>query len=109
MDFENLVIKKLEKIEEKQSKHDEKQDSIQSDVHDVKVEQAKQSTYIEQNTRDLTEHKEGVIQNRGRIEHLEKESAPLTVKQLMQRVVIVCGGIGAIAGAAVAVAKLMGL
>ena len=109
MDFENLVINKLDKIEAKQNKHDEKQDTIQSDVHVVKLEQAKQSAYIAQNTIDLTEHKEGVIQNRGRIEFLEKKTAPITVQHLAKRIVLWAGGIATIAGAAIALAKLFDL
>ena len=108
MDFESLVIKKLDQIEGRQTKHDEKQDAIQADVHAVKIEQAKQMVYIEQNTRDLTEHKEGVVGNRKRIQFLEQANAPLTVKQLLQRIALIAGGIGTVAGAAIAVIKLLG-
>jgi len=45
---------------------------IKVNVTDVKEEQIQQRIMIEQNTKDLSDHKEGFIQNRKRIEYLEK-------------------------------------
>jgi hypothetical protein len=58
MKFEERILDKL--------------DIIQDDINKIKIENVKQSLNIEINTKDLTEHKEGVIQNRERICKLEE-------------------------------------
>ena len=94
MSFEDRVLNKL--------------DGIQKDISDIKVEQAMQGKDIKQNTEDLTDHKEGVIQNRKRIVLLEEKAKPITVKQLMTRIVLVTGGIGTIVGCVLGLMKLLG-
>lgn len=83
-----------------------KLDKVQEDVTDIKIAQATQSKDIAQNTVDLTEHKEGVMGNRTRIEYLEKVNAPLTVAQLGKRVVLWAGGLGTILGVIWLISKI---
>jgi len=93
MDFEVIVIKKL--------------DELKDDVGELKVQNAIQTACIEQNTKDLADHKEGVIQNRKRIIFLEEQHKPMTVKQFCKRALYVIGGIGTIATAIYGVMKLL--
>jgi hypothetical protein len=109
MDFENLVINKLDKIEEKQ-------DKLQTDVNDLKIQRAKDSINIDQNTKDLTEHirRTNILEDTHRasikrFDSLEKSLAPLTVRQLLKRVVVIAGGLATVAGAAIALSKLFDL
>ena len=95
MDFEDVVLKKLDKIQE--------------DVTDVKVTQAEHGKDIARNTDDLEKHIEGVVQNRTRIVALEDKTGPITVKQLLKRIVIVAGGIGTIVGTIYGIVKLLDL
>jgi len=74
--FKDLVIRKLEKIEEKQ---ETRHDKLHTMIHDVRDEQMKNSMVLSQMKldipeikKDLFEHKEGVIQNRTRIKELEE-------------------------------------
>jgi len=80
--FKDLVIRKLEKIEDRHEKFEDKQstkwDKLQDCMQDVREEQSKNSIILSQMQtdipdikKDLFEHKEGVIQNRSRIESLE--------------------------------------
>lgn len=52
---------------------DQKFEIIIEHVIDIKTEQARQGGQIDHNTKDLKDHIEGVVQNRGRIEVLEKD------------------------------------
>lgn len=94
MDFENIVLKKLDKI--------------QDDVNVLSIENVKQTACIEQNTRDLADHKEGVIQNRRRIEIVEEKLKPLTVKQLAKRVAAIVGGLGVVVSTIYGITRLFG-
>lgn len=100
MDFESLVINKLDKLDEKLNK-------VQEDVTDLKIENIKQTINIETNTKDLTLHKEGVIQNRARIKWLEDRAKPPTVKQFMKKAILYIGGIGTVGGAIITILKLI--
>jgi hypothetical protein len=100
MDFEQIVLKKLDTL-------DKKLDKVQDDVTVLKVENVKQTACININTTDLALHKEGVIQNRARIKLLEDKAKPLTVKQLFTRTVWFVGGVGTIAGAIFTVLTLL--
>ena len=51
---------------------DSKLDKIQEDITSIKLDNAKQSKDIERNTKDLSDHIEGVKQNRARIREIEK-------------------------------------
>ena len=88
---------------------DRKIDKVQDDITQLKVENAKQTACIKQNTIDLTEHKEGVIQNRGRIRQCEKcisvINQPISAKKLFIRVVAVFSGINVMLGASYTVIK----
>ena len=53
---------------------EDKIDKIVDIQYEVKVDVQKIKSDVEINTKDLTDHKEGVIQNRKRIEVLEKPS-----------------------------------
>ena len=55
-----------------------KLDKIQEDVTSLKIVQALQGKDIDRNTKDLSDHIEGVQQNRKRIEILEQ---PLSFKK----------------------------
>lgn len=63
--------------------------SVQTDIR-ICVEKIKSDVAI--NTTDLTEHKEGVIQNRKRIEELEKSSVVLAgIKSIIMLIATVIG------------------
>jgi len=47
---------------------------IHDKIHEIDKRQVEMQKDIAQNTKDLSEHIEGVIQNRARIEELEEES-----------------------------------
>jgi hypothetical protein len=85
----------------------DKLDKIQDDVSDLKVEQAKQGKDIGQNTKDLSEHIEGVKQNRARLElhgaQLTNLQAPAIAAGQIKKWALWFGGI---AGAVLAVYKL---
>ena len=89
----------------------DKLDKIQDDVSDLKVVNAKQTANIERNTRDLTEHIEGVRQTRELIKsHQEDDKVhtlPLTVKQLFTKLVLIFGGVGTIVGATYGILRLL--
>lgn len=53
---------------------DDKMELIRNDIKQLNIRLAEQTILIDQNTRDLTEHKEGVIQCRKRIDTLERTS-----------------------------------
>lgn len=78
-----------------------KLDKIQDDIGDMKTD-------IAINTKDLTEHKEGVIQNRGAINthrsRLDKIEQPLSVKAVAKWVI----SVGAVAAAIITIIKLVG-
>lgn len=80
--FKELVLRKLDKIEEKHEKAEEKHESrhekLQAAVMEVREEQLRNSIILSQVERDipeikkdLFEHKEGVIQNRTAIQALQ--------------------------------------
>ncbi len=58
-------------------KIDNKLDKLSEDVVAIRIEHAEQTGFISQNTKDLTEHIEGVQQNRTRIINLEKKEAQI--------------------------------
>lgn len=87
----------------------DKIDKVQEDVSEIKVEQATQGKDIAKNTVDLTDHKEGVRQNRARVRALEKNAAPMTVAQLLKRVVLIAGGVATVAGSVYTLIKLYDL
>ena len=80
-----------------------KLDNIQSDITELKVENAKQSANIIINTKDLTDHKEGVVQNRTRI--IEIEQIQSNTKMIWK----VMLGIGALAGVVLTITRLIGV
>lgn len=76
-EFKKLVVRKLEKIEEK---HEETHVRLQKSVQDVREEQLRNSLILSQMQKDipeikkdLFEHKEGVMQNRASIKALKTE------------------------------------
>ena len=87
MEFESKIMNKL--------------DSIQSDLTTLKIDNAKQTLNVARNTKDLSEHIEGVVQNRKRIELLEVSDAK---SGMVYKILI---GIGSSAGAAFAVIRLL--
>jgi 2-oxoglutarate dehydrogenase complex dehydrogenase (E1) component-like enzyme len=81
-DFKELVIKKLDKLEERHDKaeerHETRHERMQEYINDIKESQLDQALAIKSIEieipiiqRDLFEHKEGNIQARKRIEHIE--------------------------------------
>jgi hypothetical protein len=81
-DFKELVIKKLDKIEERhdnaEERHESRHERMQEYISDIKESQLEQALAIKAMEvelpvikRDLFEHKEGNIQARKRIEHIE--------------------------------------
>lgn len=81
----------LERVESKLDKLDEKVDKI--DMHVVRLD-----VHVEKNTKDLEDHIQGVKQNRGRIERLEKQESFIKGAAW-----IIVG----LAGVTIAVARLM--
>jgi len=80
--FKELVIKKLDKIEEKhekaEEKHDARHNKFQTSLQEMRESQIESSLILSQVKvdiplikQDLFEHKEGVIQNRTRIMSME--------------------------------------
>lgn len=61
------------KTEEYLAKLDEKLDIVAGAVSKIQIENAVQTSDIARIKEDLFEHKEGVKQNRGRIEKIEKQ------------------------------------
>ena len=85
-----------------------KDDLIVELLHEVREEQKTHSTILIElqhdvsiNTTDLTEHKEGVIQNRARITKLEEPAKAFAV---FKKYII---GLGAIAGSVYGILKLL--
>jgi len=86
----------------------DKLDKIQEDVNDLKVESVRQSKDISQNTKDLSEHIEGVKQNRSTLAihaaQLTNLQAPgIAASQIKQWAMWV----GAVAGAVWAVNRFL--
>ena len=93
MDFEGFVVKMLNDLKE--------------DMDTVKTQIIMQGVDIKQNTHDLTEHKQGVMQNRARLEVLEKIHQPLTVMQLIRRVLLISTAISTLCGAIYAISRVI--
>ena len=86
-DKDDLIVDLLQEVREDQKAHSTILIELQRDV--------------EVNTKDLTEHKEGVQQNRKRIEELEKPGKALKfIKNLALKA-------GALAAASLAILKLL--
>ena len=84
---DDLIVDLLQEVREDQKAHS-------SILIDLKQE-------VSINTIDLTEHKEGVIQNRARIVKLEE---PAKAFNLLKKYIL---GVGAIAGSILAVLKFL--
>lgn len=84
---DDLIVNLLQEVREDQKSHSSILNDLQQDVA--------------VNTKDLTEHKEGVIQNRKRIEKLEE---PGKAFKLLKKYLI---GFGAVAGSILAVLKFL--
>ena len=82
---DDLIVDLLQEVREDQKTHSGILSELQQDVAI--------------NTKDLTEHKEGVIQNRARIVELEK---PREAFKLLKKYVI---GVGSIAAALLGILK----
>ena len=85
-----------------------KDDLVIDLLQEVREDQKAQTTIlielqkdVSKNTEDLTEHKEGVIQNRVRIEKLEE---PRIVFKVLKKYTL---GVGGIAGAVLVTLKLL--
>jgi len=92
---DDLVVELLQEIRE-----DQKSQSGVLHEHSILLMDVKKD--VEQNTQDLREHKEGVIQNRVRIEKLEE---PRIFLKHLKKILI---GVGAVAGAIYMVLRLLG-
>ncbi len=93
MELNKLIIDKLDKI--------------QDDVTDLKVTNAKQSKDISQNTKDLSEHIEGVKQTRTLIASQDKRIAKLEEpRKVINYITKGLLWFGGIAGAIVTASKL---
>ena len=86
----------------------DKKDILVTLLQEVRQDQKSHSTILVElqkdvaiNTKDLTDHKEGVIQNRARIEKLEE---PTLAFGIIKKYVI---GLGTIAGAVYGILKLL--
>ena len=87
---------------------DKKDDLIVDLLQEVREDQKAHSTIlvelqqdVAKNTVDLTEHKEGVVQNRTRIEKLEE---PGKAFKLLKKYLL---GFGAVAGSVIAILKFL--
>ena len=87
---------------------DKKDDLIVDLLQEVREDQKAHSTIlielqqdVAKNTVDLTEHKEGVVQNRTRIENLEE---PGKAFKLLKKYLL---GFGAVAGSVIAILKFL--
>ena len=87
---------------------DKRDDLIVDLLQEVREDQKAHSTIlielhqdVSKNTVDLAEHKEGVIQNRKRIEKLEE---PAIAFKLLKKYLL---GFGAVAGSAIAILKFL--
>jgi len=86
----------------------DKLDDIHSDVNDIKLKQVGMAKDVEQNTKDLAEHIEGVIQNRERIAILEEERRfPKKVGDILIKAGKIIGGGAIIVGLIKALLVLM--
>jgi len=81
-DFKEIVIKKLDRLEERhesaEERHESRHERMQEYINDIKDSQLEQALAIRSIEveipvikKDLFEHKEGNIQARKRIEHIE--------------------------------------
>ena len=84
---DKLIVSLLKEVREDQKEHSSILVDLQQDVS--------------KNTADLTEHKEGVVQNRKRIEKLEE---PGNAIKLLKKYLL---GVGAVAGAVIAILKFL--
>jgi hypothetical protein len=64
MDKEDMIFDLVKGVKEELS-------TVKEKVEEIRRDQIVQGNLIDQNTTDLSEHKEGVVQNRKRIEYLE--------------------------------------
>lgn len=84
----------------------QKLDAIHIDITDVKIKQAVMENNIEHNTEDLSEHIEGVIQNRKRIAYIESKvedmdddiNFPKKLANFIIKIAAVVTGIAAVLG-----------
>lgn len=79
---------------------DRKLDKVQEDLNEIKLDHVIQNNNIERNTKDLADHIEGVKQNRGRVECLEKDNVRI---KMIWKVIL---GIGTLVGIAVGISRL---
>ena len=85
---DDLIVNLLQEVREDQKSHSTILTGLQQDVA--------------KNTVDLTEHKEGVVQNRSRIEKLEE---PGKAFKLLKKYLL---GMGAVAGSILAILRFLG-
>lgn len=92
----------LKRLDRKLDALDEKISGIILDINDIKHD-------VSVNTDDLTEHKEGVIQNRERIVALERIMQPITVRELSAIVVKYLTVASIVLGSAYTLMKIMAI
>jgi len=97
MEFQDRVLEKL--------------DQIQTDVTAIKVDNAKQTAQIEQNTKDLAHHiKRSDLLEESLEQHKSNDvrhKKPMTVKDLFIKLTFIFGGVGTIAGATYGILRLL--